>query len=189
MKKTEARKLYRTERSRITSVQKQKLDDLLLIQFQKLSLPPLQTVLSYMPIEENNEIDTFLVTRFLAFSNPGLVIAYPRLTAGSHEMEAIAVDEDTRFVRNSYNIYEPADGMVLSPEDLDLVIVPTLVCDEKGNRVGYGKGFYDRYLKQCGEQCLHAGISYFEPVPRIEDANEFDVPLKYCITPQTVYVF
>lgn len=189
MKKNEARKLYRSERSRITPVQKQKLDDLLLIQFQKLSLPPLQTVLSYMPIEENNEIDTFLITRFLAFSNPGLVIAYPKISSGSFEMRAIAIDETTRYVPNSYQIYEPADGNAIPPEELDLVIVPTLVCDERGNRVGYGKGFYDRFLKDCREDCFLAGISYFEPVPEIEDANEFDVPLKYCITPQTVYVF
>ena len=189
MKKNEARKHYRSERSRITFVQKQKLDDLLLIQFQKLSLPPLQSALSYMPIDENNEIDTIPTTRFLAFTNPGLVIAYPKMTAGTHQMQAIAVDESTRYVRNTYNIYEPADGPVITPEALDLVIVPTLVCDQLGNRVGYGKGFYDRYLKECREDCFLVGISYFEPVPEIEDANEFDVPLKYCITPQTVYVF
>jgi 5-formyltetrahydrofolate cyclo-ligase len=189
MKKNEARKFYRVERGRITPVQKQKLDDLLLIQFQKLPLPPLQAVLTYMPIDENNEIDTFPLSRFLEFSNPGLLIAYPKINPGTHEMQAIAVDEATRFVPNGYNIYEPAAGTVVPPEELDLVIVPALVCDKQGNRVGYGKGFYDRYLKQCRRDCFLAGISYFEPVVEIEDANEFDVPLKYCITPQTVYVF
>ena len=189
MKKTEARKFYRKERSRITLLQKQKLDDLLLIQFQKLPLPPLHYVLSYMPMEENNEIDTFPITRFLEFSNPGLVIAYPRINAGTQEMQAVAADDETVFAPNEYRIYEPFDGGIIQPEDLDLVIVPTLIFDEKGNRVGYGKGFYDRYLKRCRADCFRAGISYFEPLSNIEDAGDFDVPLNYCITPYTNYVF
>jgi 5-formyltetrahydrofolate cyclo-ligase len=75
------------------------------------------------------------------------------------------------------------------PQEIDLVIVPLLAFDEKGIRVGYGKGYYDRYLKDCREDCLKVGFSYFEAVERIEDADEFDVPLDFCITPNRIYVF
>ena len=61
--------------------------------------------------------------------------------------------------------------------------------DEKGFRIGYGKGFYDKYLADCSIDCLKVGFCYFEPVDSIEDSKEFDVPLNLCITPQNVYVF
>jgi 5-formyltetrahydrofolate cyclo-ligase len=67
--------------------------------------------------------------------------------------------------------------------------VPLLAFDEKGFRVGYGKGFYDRFLKQCKDGGIKIGLSYFNPIDTIEDAGEFDVPLNFCITPQKVYVF
>jgi 5-formyltetrahydrofolate cyclo-ligase len=70
-----------------------------------------------------------------------------------------------------------------------MIIIPLLAFDEKGYRVGYGKGFYDRYLKECREDCLKIGLSYFEAVPSVDDAAEFDVPLDFCITPQRTYVF
>jgi len=60
---------------------------------------------------------------------------------------------------------------------------------KNGFRIGYGKGFYDRYLSQCRSECLKIGFSYFEPLDTIDDANEFDVPLNLCVTPTTVYVF
>ena len=70
-----------------------------------------------------------------------------------------------------------------------MVLVPLLAFDSKGYRVGYGKGFYDRFLKQCRNDCVKIGLSYFEPIDAINDAGEFDVPLDFCITPQKAYVF
>jgi len=64
-----------------------------------------------------------------------------------------------------------------------------LTVDEKGYRVGYGKGFYDRFLQHCRPDCLKVGLSYFPPVAEISDKDEFDVPLDLCITPATTYVF
>jgi 5-formyltetrahydrofolate cyclo-ligase len=55
--------------------------------------------------------------------------------------------------------------------------------------VGYGKGYYDRYLKRCAQDVVKIGFSYFDAIDAIEDINEFDVPLNYCITPMRVYEF
>jgi 5-formyltetrahydrofolate cyclo-ligase len=104
-------------------------------------------------------------------------------------MQAIICQADSIFEANEYNIPEPLDNEVAKPTLLDIVIVPVLAFDLEGNRVGYGKGFYDRYLKQCRKDCLKIGLSYFEPVDAIEDRDEFDVPLDLCITPQRTYVF
>jgi 5-formyltetrahydrofolate cyclo-ligase len=64
-----------------------------------------------------------------------------------------------------------------------------LICDTKGYRVGYGKGFYDRYLAHCRKDVVKIGFSYFDPVEKITDTDQFDVPLTYCITPQHIYEF
>ena len=189
MLKSEARNYYRAKRNEITPQQKMKLDDLLLIQFQKLFLPPIYNLLSFVPIEGNNEINTFLLTDYLAFTNPGLQVAYPKTNLLSAQMQAIVVTDDTVFEENNYRIPEPAAGEVLDPAMIDVVLLPMLGFDKKGNRVGYGKGFYDRFLKQCTDDCIKIGLCYFEAVDALDDTNEFDVPLNYCITPQMIYVF
>jgi 5-formyltetrahydrofolate cyclo-ligase len=188
MLKREARKVFREKRRQLSSSDQMKLDDLLLIQFQRLDLPFLSYALSFFPIEENHEVNSFIFTSYLQFRNPGLHVAYPRTNFSNEQMQAI-LDHSENFVRNVYNIYEPASGEEIVPQLLDLVLVPLLVCDQSGNRVGYGKGFYDRFLKQCRPDCLKVGLSYFDPIDTITDANEFDVPLNYCITPQKAYVF
>jgi 5-formyltetrahydrofolate cyclo-ligase len=189
MLKTEARKTYREKRQSISAAEKNKLDDLLLIQFQTLELPFLHTVLSYWPIEENNEPDSQLVVDFLAFRNPSLNLAYPKMTVHEQNLQAVLVEEDTAFKKEAFNVPEPLSDHVISPEAFDLVIVPLLISDKQGYRVGYGKGFYDRFLKQCRPDCIKLGLMYFDPIDELEDKNEFDVPLNICVTPGNTYVF
>lgn len=189
MLKKEARKIFKEKRKVISAGDKMKWDDLLLIQFQKLSLPFLSTVLSFYPMEETNEPDTFVITRYLQFKNPGIEVAYPKTNLSDHSMQAIICGEDEPFEENEFYVPEPLGGESIEPQRIDLALVPLLAFDEKGYRVGYGKGFYDRFLLQCKDDCIKVGLSYFEPLHVIDDANEFDVPLDFCITPQKVYVF
>lgn len=189
MLKSEARKFYREKRSALSSTERMKLDDLLLIQFQKVQLPFLEYVLSYWPMEQNHEVSTLAFTGYLEFKNPGLQTVYPKTDFSNLTMQAIIPNDSTSFKKNQYNIYEPEEGEPLPAQLLDLVLVPMLICDLRGHRAGYGKGFYDRYLKNCRHNCIRVGLSYFEPLDSIDDTNEFDVPLNFCITPQKAYVF
>jgi 5-formyltetrahydrofolate cyclo-ligase len=104
-------------------------------------------------------------------------------------MSAIMVDDETAFEENKYGITEPVDGEVIDPQEIDMVLVPLFAFDKNGNRVGYGKGYYDRFLKNCREDVILVGISYFEPVEKIYDTHDYDVPLNFCITPQNLYEF
>ena len=189
MLKKDARNYFKEKRYSVSATDKMKWDDLLLIQFQMLELPFLEYVLSFYPIEQNNEVNTFLITDYLHFKNPNLHICYPRTNLKDNSMEAVICSADSIFEANAYNIPEPLDTRIADPSQLDLVIIPMLACDMKGNRVGYGKGFFDRYLPQCSNDCIKVGFSYFEPLDSIDDASEFDVPLDFCITPQRTYVF
>ena len=189
MRKAEARNIFKEKRFSISATDKMKWDDLLLIHFQTLRLPFLDYVLSFYPIEQNNEVNTFLITDYLHFKNPNLKICYPKTNLKDCTMQAIICNADSIFEANEFNIPEPLDTEVANPESIDLVIAPLLVFDLRGYRVGYGKGFFDRYLKECREDCIKVGFSYFDPLDSIDDANDFDVPLDFCITPQRTYVF
>ncbi|MGE5521889.1 MAG: 5-formyltetrahydrofolate cyclo-ligase [Candidatus Dadabacteria bacterium] len=189
MLKKEARKVYLKKRNELSYTDKIKLDDLILIQFQTIDFPFLDYVLSFYPIEERMEINSILITDYLHFRNPNLQICYPKTAITDNTMKAISCQADSIFEANAFNIPEPKDTEEVPPESLDLVIVPLLAFDLQGIRVGYGKGYFDRYLKQCRPDCLKVGLSYFPPVDRIEDTHEFDVPLDFCITPERAYVF
>jgi 5-formyltetrahydrofolate cyclo-ligase len=189
MLKKEARKIFKGKRNEVTPSEQLRWDDLLLIRFQTLPLPYLNYVLSFYPIEEYKEVGSFIITDYLHFKNPNLHICYPKINMASRTMQAVICHADSIFETNGYGIPEPVDNETADPKLLDAVLIPLLAFDEKGIRVGYGKGFYDRYLKACRRDCLKIGLSYFEAVPHIEDAHEFDIPLNYCITPQRTYVF
>ena len=161
----------------------------MLIHFQSLPIPFLHTILSYWPIIENKEVNTHLFADYLEFINPGVSLLYPKANWEDQSMQAIQVNEDTEFVKNMHHIYEPTNGLEIKADEIDLVLVPLLVCDKKGYRVGYGKGFYDKYLLKCRKDCVKIGLSYFEPINAIYDLHEYDIPLNYCITPQKIYVF
>ncbi len=189
MLKKEARKLYHQKRSQISYTDQLKWNDLILINFQTIELPFLDHILSFYPMEEKNEVDTFILTDYLRFKNPSLQVCYPKTDFTNHTMQAVATGADAIFEGNAQNILEPVAGTIVAPHHLDLVIVPLLIFDQQGARVGFGKGFYDRYLKDCREDCIKVGVSYFEPIDSIDDTDEFDVPLNFCITPQQAYVF
>ena len=189
MLKKEIRKIFKDKRLQLSSSQKEKLDDLLLIQFQKLPLPYLQVLLSYWPIASMNEVNTHTITDFIEFRNPGIKIAYPIADFDTCKMTAILVDDDTEFIENEYGILEPMVADPISADLIDIVLVPLLAFDTKGYRVGYGKGFYDQFLSQCKKDVVKVGLSYFEPVDTIADTDANDIQLDHCITPDKIYDF
>lgn len=189
MLKKEARKIYREKRMNLSEKERVKLDDLMLIQFQSVELPFIESLLTYWPIEENNEPNTHLFTEFLRFRNPELKVCYPKSDFATGIMQAVLTDIDTPFNKTVLNIFEPQSNDILTPGEIDMVFVPLLAFDKSGYRVGYGKGFYDKWLALCRPDCIKIGFSYFELFESIEDRDEFDVPLNISITPQNVYVF
>lgn len=189
MTKQELRNIYKQKRLAISPIDKLKADDFLLIRFQQLFFDSIQVLLTYWPIEEMAEPNTMLFSGYLRHTIPGLQIAYPVTNFEANYIKAIAINEDTVYTTGLKNLTEPTDGILISPETIDLVFVPMIICNKEGYRVGYGKGFYDRFLAQCRPDIIKIGFSYFEPIEKIEDLHAFDVPLNYCITPENIYEF
>ena len=90
---------------------------------------------------------------------------------------------------NSWNIPEPENGIAISTEQIEVVFIPLLAFDLRGNRVGYGKGFYDDFLNNCSKDTLKIGLSFFEAEANIADVEPHDIPLDYCVTPTKIYTF
>ena len=167
-----------------------RLNDLLLIQFQQVEIPyDVNILLSYWPLDVHAEVNTFLMTDYLQFRMPELQVAYPVANFENTTMQAFLVNEDTEFKLNKYGIAEPINGIEIAATEIDMILVPLLAFDINGYRLGYGKGFYDRFLPACREESIKAGFSFFEPMDPIDDINQFDVPLTTGITPEHIYEF
>jgi 5-formyltetrahydrofolate cyclo-ligase len=189
MTKAKLRKIYKEKRSALSTREAEKFNDMILINFQRVKLPFISYVHTYIASGKLGEADPSALTRYLAFKNPGLKILVPKIDITSGDMQHLHFSDEVGLINNAFGIAEPSGGETLSPDEIDLVLVPLLTFDKKGFRVGYGKGYYDRFLSQCRLDAIKIGLSFFEPEEEIDDINQFDIPLNYCITPQQVFEF
>ncbi len=111
----------------------------------------------------------------------------PRVDFEKDRLESIEFNSDTKLTFNKWQIFESAETKTVEPQLIDIVLVPLLCFDKKGFRVGYGKGFYDKFLENCRKDCLKIGLSYFPPIEEISDTHPKDVMLDYCITPDEIW--
>lgn len=155
--------------------------------FENFDLAKIDFLHSFLPIEKFNEIDTKFIFQKIWKDFPHVRTLVPRVDFESFEMKNLLYDAETELSQNAWNIHEPLHDETIETEKIDAVLVPLLCFDVRGFRVGYGKGFYDRFLKNCRADCLKIGLSYFAPVEKIADADEFDVKLDFCVTPFEVY--
>ena len=191
MKKNDVRNIYKEQRLQLSISQREKMDDLMLIQFQKLVIDIPALIMTYSPVKALNEFDPQGITDYCYFKNPEQQLFYPLMIKNTKncEISAVIVDDNTSFETNKFGIEEPIDGIDMIPTEIDMFIVPLLGFDKKGHRVGYGKGCYDRFLKKCRKDCIKIGFSYFDAIEKIEDTDKFDVKLDYCITPERSFTF
>ena len=95
----------------------------------------------------------------------------------------------TLMTINKHGISEPKSGFEISENKLEVVFVPLICFDKIGHRVGYGGGYYDRLLKNCSSSSIKIGLSFFDPIEKIEDVIQSDIKMDYCITPKKTYKF
>ena len=104
-------------------------------------------------------------------------------------MEHYLLTDTLKIKENKWGIPEPVSGIKIPEKDLEVIFVPLLVFDQKGHRIGYGKGFYDRFLAKCPENSIKIGVSFLKQSSESIEVLPTDVPLDYCITPDKVYKF
>lgn len=156
--------------------------------FKSIDLPLIQYLQSYMPLDHSGEVDPSGIVRFITNLFPQVIISIPRIKDNGF-MESIEMNKETILNKNQFGILEPVAGTFIEYDKIDLVLMPLLAFDLKGNRVGFGKGYYDRFLAQCRSDVLKIGLSFLEPFSEITDIDSWDIPLSYCITPKMMYAF
>lgn len=140
----------------------------------------------FLPIKKQNEVDTEFLLHILQGKDKHVVISKSNFSDTS--MEHFLLTDQTKIITNEWGIPEPVDGIPIAVEKIDVVFVPLLAFDKKGNRVGYGKGFYDRFLAKAGP-VISIGLSFFEAEEQIKNVDKRDFSLDYCTLPDKTYNF
>jgi len=186
MKKSDIRKEMLRRRKALSSAQMAEISEQLLYQFSMLDFSNVNTIHIFLPIIEKNEPDTFLMINWLKAHQPQIKIIVPKADFDTALMTNHHYEGKEDLQENLYKILEPQKG-ALHTGDIDMVIIPLLAFDRSGNRVGYGKGFYDRFLQSLDTRKI--GLSPFSELALIDDVNVHDVKLDECLTPEKLYAF
>lgn len=146
----------------------------------------IRTIHLFLPMTERKEPDLWPLIDRLRREFPHIRISIPKMKG--KVLESVYFEGLHQLEKNSFGLQEPRQGTETPVEKIDLVLVPVLLADRSGNRLGYGKGYYDRFLKSCRKNCIRAGVSLLDPVETVQ-AESHDVPLTHLITPSGVIRF
>lgn len=188
MKKDELRKIYLNKRKTLSPSERSQLSQQLCDQFfNTVDLDRINVLHIYLPIESKCEPDTWLIINRIRKEFPHIRISIPRVKGD--KIESTYFEELQQLEKARWDILEPTQGTITPVEKIDMVIVPLLTFDRQGHRVGYGKGYYDRFLNKCRTDCNKIGLSFFEPEQCIEEKSVHDVSLNACLTPDLYFHF
>ena len=187
MSKSTLRKKYKALRNELTPTQ---LDDFSIAIANHLLKLPIWEKSYYhlfLTIAEQKEIDTEFILNILLGKDKDVILS--KSNFDDYSLTHFLLTDNTVIKKNAYNIPEPIDGIEVPSAKIDVVFVPLLAYDSKGNRIGYGKGFYDRFLAECKEDTIKIGLSFFPPETTDFETDLNDIPLDFCVTPKQIFEF
>ena len=188
MKKAELRNIYRKKRLELSDREIKNMNRSIYDQFLRFfDFKAIHAVHIFLPILKNNEIDTWSIIKELIKRKKSVIISKSK--PETLELVNYKLTSKTVIQENKWGIPEPLEGEIYDEQDIDMIIIPLLTFDVNGHRVGYGKGFYDRFLAKCRTSAIKVGLSFFPPVDPISDIDYFDVAMDYVVTPVKVFNF
>lgn len=186
MNKAELREIYKSKRAGLSTSDVEELSMVISQRVLNEITVAKQKIHVFLPIKKFKEPDTFLLIKQLMMYGD---VLYTSLSdKNSLQMKHVKFDTETKFKEDEWGIPVPVHAIPVENIHFDIILVPLLCCDKKGHRVGYGKGFYDRFLVQQ-KKAKKIGISFFEPVESISDVDANDIELDMLITPEKTIVF
>lgn len=185
--KKELRSKYKALRKQLSENDREEMSLSIANQLLKLPIWDKNYFHVFLPIETHLEVDTELILHLLSGKDKEILISKSNFE--TKEMIHYLLTDNTKIKKNQYHIPEPVDGIEVPSKKIEVVFIPLLAFDKKGHRVGYGKGFYDKFLGECQTETIKIGLSFFEAEELIADVHEGDMQLNYCVTPNTIYEF
>lgn len=190
MTKAELRKIYIDKQRNLDGAERKRKNERVAANFfQNFDSSEINFLHCFIAIEKFGEVDTSLIFKRIWKGFPKVETIVPRVDFQTGEIENPRLTPAAKLVENRWGVSEPDGVETIETKAIDVCLIPLLCFDRQGSRVGYGKGFYDRFLIDCRHDCLKIGLSYFAPVTEISDAQDFDVKLDYCITPEKIFDF
>lgn len=186
MTKAELRKKYLKKRENLSQEQISLLSETIFENFiREFKLSESKKIHCFLSIPEKGEVNTKL---FLdkAFESEARVFV-PKIFR--NKLISVEISSETPLIKNSWGISEPESNKDSGEKNFDFVITPLLYCDFHGNRVGYGKGYYDGFFENISPESVKVGIGFFNPDEEIDDVWKNDIPLDYLVTPTAVLSF
>ncbi|MGI9526805.1 MAG: 5-formyltetrahydrofolate cyclo-ligase [Weeksellaceae bacterium] len=182
--KKDLRKEYIAKRKQIAASDRAQWSQQIAAYFLNSEWMDYKTFHIFIPIDKFNEINTHLIIQDLWKKDKTVVV--PKMQ-GKQLLNCHYIT-DTILSQNNWGIEEPKDCCEIPSSQIDVVLVPMLICDKQGNRIGYGGGFYDRFLPTLRKDVKLVGVNYFKPIEHIENENH-DIPLNALVTPKGVLKF
>ena len=181
MTKQELRKIYLGKREKMSESEFERLSRMIIENlFNHGNLGTLSTLHTYLAVVEKREPDTWPVLDRLKRESPHVRIVVPKMSGD--ELEHYYYEGLQQLDQNQFGIFEPTHGTPVDLDRIDAVIVPLLIADKAGHRLGYGRGYYDRFLRQCSNNCKKIGLSLFNLEEKVP-TDDWDVKLDMVITP------
>lgn len=141
------------------------------------------TIHTYVSMNHRNEVDTLALIHTSLQKGKSVVI--PRIE-DEVQLSHHQINSTGDLKRNEWGVPEPAGEGIINPEDLDLILVPMLGGDRFRNRLGYGKGFYDRFLKET--DALKLGLLFdIQMYAKRLPINKYDVQMDLLITESGIF--
>lgn len=187
MNKKELRTKYKTLRSNLSF---EEIEDLSIEIANKLLELPIWEKIYYhifLPINKQKEINTEFILNILQGKDKNVIIS--KSNFDEYTLEHFLLTDTTVLKVNSWGIPEPVDGIPIPEKKIEVVFIPLLAFDQKGGRVGYGKGFYDKFLAKCDSDTIKIGLSLFSAEEQVIDLIATDIRLDLCVTPTKTYYF
>lgn len=186
MKKSDLREKYLKKRESFSKEQVLSLSEKIFRNFtDNFKLSENLKVHCFLSIPEKGEVDTQLFLN--EFFKRDIRVFVPKIYR--KKLISVEITAETPLLKNSWGISEPESNEDSGESDFDYVLTPLLYCDQQGNRVGYGKGYYDGFFETVNAETLKIGLSFFGPDEEIDDLRENDILLDYLVTPTEVLSF
>lgn len=188
MDKNTLRKVYLEKRKFLSEAEYERRNQLLyhrMIEFQEIH--QFHSIHTFIPIKKNKEPDTFPFIQYLWSKEHDVDVITAISDLNNPILNHVKITEDTTFLENKWGIPEPQGCDSYPIDNIECVLVPMVVGSKNGHRIGYGKGYYDRFLQKCKSSTKFVGITMSPLLENDVYASEYDIPMHSMITPFEIY--